>query len=224
MSWWLLSAVPLTILALAVLPLAGGRMLFPGLTLGLFRRLGSWLFRPLERLHPGLALRLLVRAGNRHFRRAFAATPFGRRLLFLPYCLRPAACPAPIDPALGLACDSSCPGCDLGLCRAHALSLGYAAVYVVPSSRLVRDRNLKPSAQFIRDKLDSHCPGAALGVTCDWHLKHRLLPAYKVGRRGYQSGPNQSEAALQGVLLDSKNCRAACVDWSRLRERIALSS
>jgi hypothetical protein len=191
------------------------------LTLPLFRRCSGLLAGLLNRVRPGLDLKLLVRAGNRYFRDQFGRTPFSRRVLFLPFCLRPPDCPAGVDPEVGVCCTGGCPDCQVGRLRDQARSLGYAAVYVVPSSRLLPGRGLRPSAQFIKDKLAEHSPGAALGVVCDWHLRNRLLGRARVGRRGFSAGG--ASAALQGVLLKAKNCRRAQVDWEEVSRLMALS-
>jgi hypothetical protein len=192
------------------------------MTLALFRRCGWMLAGFLDRISPGLDLRLMVRAGNRYFRKAFAATPFGRRVLFLPFCLRPLDCPAEVDPEVGICCQGDCPGCEVGRVRNEALALGYAAVYVVPSSRILSGQGLLPSDQFIKTKLKQHAPGAALGVTCPWHLRNRLLAQHTVIRGGYAPLENGShgqriKSVLQGVLMDGRNCRKGTVNWSQVR-------
>lgn len=151
--WLGLALAGLGVLALS--PLIFGRLLAPRFTLALFRRFGWTLAGLLGRLSPELDLRLMVRAGNRYFKKTFAATPFGRRLLFLPFCLRPLDCPAGVDPDQGLLCTGGCPGCELGQVRDEALALGYAAVYVVPSSRLMRGKGLMPSDSSSRPSCKS---------------------------------------------------------------------
>ncbi|MBU1450652.1 MAG: DUF116 domain-containing protein [Proteobacteria bacterium] len=208
-------------------PLLLGRLLCPRLTLALFRRFSWVLSGLLDRISPGLDLRLLVKAGNRYFRKAFAATPFSRRVLFLPFCLRPLDCPAEVDREKGLLCIGGCPGCQVGQVRAEALALGYAAVYVVPSSRILRGMGLLPSDQFIKNKIKAHAPGAALGVTCPWHLRNRLLAKYTLRNGNYASvagkePKNQTVAPLQGVLMDRQNCRHGSVNWENVRFRLTL--
>lgn len=185
--------------------------------LNLLRRSGGLLSRGLERIRPGLGLRLLVRAGNRYFRRAFAATPFARRLLFLPYCLRPLDCPTDLDPEQGVLCRVSCPDCEVGRIRQEALALGFAGVYLVPSSRLLKDRGLMPSDRFIVSKLQQHTPAAALGVVCPWYLRHRLLAKYSLDRGGYVASSEKPASVLQGVLMPERNCRSGRVDWDQVR-------
>jgi len=191
------------------------------LLLAAFRRWGGAFSRLAARISPGLDLRILVGLANRHFRRAYRHTPFAQRALFLPFCLRPADCPAEVSQDHGLLCSGNCPGCRLGGLTGRARELGYAAVYVVPSSRLLPGRGLKPSDSFIMHKLKEHGPAAALGVVCGWHLRNRLLPRYQVGRRGVDLGGGRA-AALQGMLLKAKRCRGASVDWARLERLVRL--
>ena len=227
--WWIFClGLGLSVAAgLTLAPLLLGRMFAPRLTLALFRRFSWMLSGLLNRISPGLDLHLLVRAGNRYFRKAFAATPFHNRLLFLPFCLRPLDCPAEVDPEVGLCCQGGCPGCQMGLVRDEALELGYAAVYVVPSSRMIRGRGLLPSDEFIRAKISQHGPGAALGVTCPWHMRNRLLSRHTVRRDGYlaldEKGRGvQARSVLQGVLMDDSNCRKGSVNWDRVRRFLVL--
>lgn len=221
-AWFLL--IFLALAAFLVLgPWLCGRMFLPGLTLALLRRGGKGLVRFLGRLKPGLEFKLLVEAGNRLFGRKFAAAPYQRRLLFLPFCLRPLGCPAEVHPETGLCCLGDCPACELGRLRQEALDLGYEQVYVVPSSKLMKGHGLLPSDQFIKAKLAQHAPLAALGVVCEWHLRQRLLPDTRVNRSGYQVSQGV-KAALHGVLLEAKNCRQAQVNWDRVRRAMLLKA
>jgi len=218
-----------TVAGLAVLgallmgPMLFGRMFMPRLTLAVFSRFGGWLGRLLDRLSPGLDLRLIVRAGNKYYRKKFGQAPFEKRILFLPFCLRPLDCPAEVDHEKGLCCHAECANCEIGDVSRTAKHLGYAAVYVVPSSRLMPDKGLLPSDQFIKAKLKQHAPDAALGVVCPWHLRNRLLRKHTVSRRGVDTGRQGVRSALQGVLLDGRNCRAAQVDWDQVRKLMSLA-
>ncbi len=223
------SFITYVFLGLAVLcvllmgPMLIGRMFMPRLTLALFSRFGGWLSKVLDQISPGLDLRLIVRAGNKYFRKKFGQAPFDKRVLFLPFCLRPLDCPAEVDPQEGLCCDASCTDCEIGDVSRQARDLGYAAVYVVPSSRMMPDQGLLPSDQFIKTKLKQHAPDAALGVVCPWHLRNRLLKKHTVSRRGVPTGQQGVRSALQGVLLDGRNCRAANVDWDQVRKLMAFA-
>lgn len=216
--WWALAALAA---ALIVAPLAFRRLLWPGLKF-LTGRVGLGLGPMADRVRPGLFCRVLVRVGNRYFRRRFAAVPPAERLLFLPYCLRPSFCPADIEPERGLACPGDCPGCELGRIRDEALAMGYGDVYVVASSRLTRLEGLLPSREFIKEKLARHQPLAALGVVCARQLQGRLLPDGGLGAGGYSDREETPASALQGLLLSKANCRRAEVDWQRLRRLMAL--
>ena len=178
----------------------------------------------MDRIMPGLRLKLLVEAGNRYFRKAFAKTSYNQRLFFLPICLRPRECPAAVDPDQGLCCPSTCLDCELGKMRKQALELGYAAVYIVPSSRLMRDKGLLPSEEFIKGKIGKHTPAAVLGITCDWYLKKRFSEGHNINRKGYAPGKDKTRAVLQGIILKSTNCRKAQVDWGVVWERMILRS
>lgn len=225
MAWeyilYTLLALAGVVAVLALAPLLFGRMILPGLTMSLFSRFGGLFKRRFDSIKPGLDLKIIVRAGNRYYRRAFAATPFDQRILFVPFCLRPRDCPAPVDPEMGMLCTGGCPGCELGELRGEALALGYQQVYVVPSSRMLKDPAIRPSSQFIKDKLKEHSPQAALGVVCAWHLRKRLIPKFNVGRKGFAAGDGVS-SVLQGVLLTGRNCKSATVDWNRLRRLLHL--
>jgi hypothetical protein len=174
-------------------------------------------------LNSGL-IRNLVNAGNRYFRKPFASTPFGKRLLFLPFCLRPRNCPAGLNLDRGYTCREFCPECELGKVQQEALALGYGGVYVIPSSRLVRREDLLPSDQFMLEKIRRHRPDAVLGVTCQWYVHQRLIAKYAIGREGYREGDGGNTLVVQGVLLKNMNCRQASVDWGLLRKRLNLKS
>ena len=221
----------LAIVSLAVLaallagPFLFGRFFMPRLTLALLRSCGKWLYKLLDRISPGLGMKLLVEAGNRYYHDSYAATPYEERMLLLPYCLRPADCQIKVDREVGLICEEACwkarPNCTLGQVQAEALALGYAQVFVVPSARLMPKEGLMPSDQFIKAKIRQHAPAAVLGVVCDWNLRTRLLPKHTAGRHGYSTGAGQ-QAVLQGVLLDGHNCLRATVDWEEVRRRLCL--
>lgn len=216
-----------TAAAVVILASAVGlkRLAKPEFTLPLAKRRGAALARVLNRIKPDLDLKMLVKVTNRHFRRPFADTAFAQRMLFLPICLKPLDCQAQTTPEKGLLCDGQCPGCELGRLRNEALALGYSRVYVVPSSRLRPKENLLPSDEFIHSKMKSHAPAAALGVTCAWYLRNRLLAKYELDNKGYSPDGNGAvKMVFQGVLLNARNCRRAQVDWQKLRQLMNLTN
>ncbi len=225
MAAWVYILLVLAFIFLILLagPLLLGRIFMLRLTLAAVRLWGRWVARITDRLSPGWDLRLLVRAVNRYFHKSFIATPFEERILFLPICLKPADCLGEVDRDQGLVCDWRCPECPLALLRQEALSLGYGHVYVVPSSRLMPHQGLLPSDQFVRAKIREHDAAAALGVCCDYYLRHRLIAKHRVDHRGYHAGEGHTrQSVLQGVLLDSRRCRGGTVDWEAVRRRMSL--
>ncbi len=197
-------------------PFLFGRLYLPKVSLNIIRALYRLMGRLLIKTGPVLDLSL-VRAGNKYFRKAFAATSYQNRLFFLPLCLRPLNCPAHLDPSLGYLCQEICPGCELGQIRQEALELGYKAVYIVPSSRMIKKEGIIPSDQFMLAKIKEHAPSAVLGVICPWYFRHRLLAKYTIGSSGYSIDSRGTKSVIQGVLLKKMNCRKAEVDWEQVR-------
>jgi hypothetical protein len=220
---YLLAGLGLAVLVVALSPVILGRMIFPKTTLRLFTRFGHLASGLFNRISPELDLRLLVKATNRLFRKKYLATPYERRILFIPFCLRPLDCPADAEPEKGLICDSQCEGCMVGQVRQEALDLGYAEVYVIPSSRIMRNRGLLHSDQFMKKKIREHAPGAAVGTTCGWHLRNRILKKHTVDRKGYSDGKDKPRSVVQGMLLNGRNCKKAEVDWDKFRELIRMT-
>ena len=202
-------------------PLFFGRIFMPRLTLKAFTRWGKFLASWLDKITPGLDLKLMVKAGNRYYKKAYAATPYEDRAFFIPFCLRPKDCPAEVDKKLGLLCDGSCEGCKVGRVRNQALELGYGHVFVVPSSRLMKNMDLLPSSEFMLQKIREIKPKATFGVVCDWHLRNKIMTRFKVGSSGLDAGENV-RTVLQGVLLDRMNCKNATVDWKAVERALTL--
>jgi len=213
----------LVVMMLLTGPFLFGRLYMPRVSLSIIRALNRMMGRLLNKIGPGLDLSL-VKAGNKYFRKAFAATSYQTRLFFLPLCLRPLNCPAHLDLDLGYLCQETCPGCELGQIRQEALELGYKAVYIVPSSRMIRKEGIVPSDQFMRAKIKEHSPSAVLGVICHWYFRHRLLAKYTISRSGYSIDSGHPKSVVQGVLLKKMNCRKAEVDWDQLRARMSARS
>jgi hypothetical protein len=193
-------------------------------SLSFLRHLNQWIGRALDSINRDWNYKFLVRVGNRYFLKGFTLTPYQQRLIFLPFCLCPPGCPAQVDPFWGMVCRSDCPDCQLGRVRREALGLGYAEVYIVPSSRCLRRPDLPPSDIFIKGKLDHHNSRALLGVTCCWYLKTRLLSRYSFKKEGYVSERSGTSYALQGILLPQRKCSNATVDWEMVYDRLRLKA
>lgn len=191
-------------------------------SLSFSHRLNQWASRALDSGARDWNYKFLVKVGNRYFLKGFVGTPFHQRLIFFPFCLCPPGCPAQVDPSWGMLCLGDCPDCQLGRVRKEALKLGYAAVYVVPSSRCLRRPDLLPSDLFIKEKLDHHGARAVLGITCSWYLKTRLIRKYSFAKEGYVSERSGIGYALQGILLSERKCNNAKVDWEMVQNRLRL--
>jgi hypothetical protein len=187
-------------------------------------RLIRWIAGHLNSITQDGVYKFLVKVGNRYFLKGFKNTPYHQRLIFLPFCLRPPGCTAPVDPAEGILCLSECPDCQLGRLRKEAIELGYAGVYLVPSSRCLRRPDLRPSDLFIKEKLDHHEGRALIGVTCCWYLRTRLIPKYSFKKEGYVAERPGPGYLLQGILLHQHRCSNATVDWTLLRNRLRLKT
>lgn len=223
--YYLIAALVLAFLLLLAGPLLFGRLFMPRLTLTAIKRFGKTVARIVDRIQPGLDLKLLVKAGNRYFSEKFSKTPFPERSFFIPICLCPPLCPAEITREEGVICTADCPDCRVGELVREARALGYGRVYVVPSSRLMPEKGLMPSDQFIKSKLRQEDVSAALGLVCGWHLRNRLLPAHSVGSKGYDpEGEKKKATVLQGVLLDQKKCRGGTVNWEEVLVKLRQSS
>ncbi|MCJ7833584.1 MAG: DUF116 domain-containing protein [Deltaproteobacteria bacterium] len=192
------------------------------MSLSVLHRFTQWIAGRLGPITQDWYYKFLVKVGNRYFLKGFRDTPYHQRLIFLPFCLRPPECTARVDHSQGILCRSDCPDCQLGRVRKEAIELGYAGVYVVPSSRCLRRPDLMPSDLFIKEKLDLHEARALIGVTCCWYLKTRLLPKYSFKKEGYVAERPGPGYVLQGILLPHRKCSNATVDWALLQKRLRL--
>lgn len=139
---------------------------------------------------------LAVLLNNELWRDAFAATPFERRLLLLPKCLRPSeTCRAPFD-ALGLLCER-CGQCAIDGLQSEAERLGYS-VLVAEGSAVVM-------ALIQAKKVE-----ALLGVSC-----------LNVLERAFA---HMEAAALPGVAIPllQDDCKETSVDVEWVRDYLRL--
>ena len=220
--WSLLPLVPAGFLFLGCLFFIRRFFFWQGLSL--LRCFSQWVTRVAGALTQDRYFKFVVKLGNRYFLKGFKETPYHQRLLFLPFCLCPAGCQGRIEPQQGILCRSDCPDCTLGRIRDEAKRLGYAGVYVVPSSRCLPRSGLIPSDVFIRNKLNHHRARALIGVTCSWYLKTRLLPKYSIKKEGYVTEGRRSAYVLQGILMPQRKCANATVDWEKLQARLRLKA
>ena len=162
--------------------------------------------------------RLFVKAGNRYFRDQFRKAPYNARVLFLPFCLRSPKCPTVVDREKGLICPNDCSLCRLGPIKRRAEELGYMAAYIVPSSRILPNRGLIPSKEFIWLKIEENKPKAVLGAVCLKDFKRKYMKDTSVSRNGVQSPSKISLIAPQGLLLKTNNCIKNSLDWDKLNQ------
>lgn len=187
----------IVLLVLTVASIRSGRLYFPRL------------------LHPGLTaleglMRALLRAvgledqemlaffvtlGNSMNARAFAEIPVADRAIFLPQCLRNAACPADLTPE-GLRC-RRCRRCTVGEAMDVLEGLGYR-VFIVPGS------------SFIKRMVRKYRPRALIGVGCLAEVKEGLAMAQRLGIVGL------------GVVTLKEGCVETIVDWPTLYETALL--
>jgi len=115
-----------------------------------------------QRLSPALNDFARVLIGNAAWRDAVAATPYNRRILLLPQCLRSSkACKGEFD-ALGLLC-AECGQCSIGRIQREADRLGYAV--------LVAEGTTAVTTLLSRGEAD-----AIVGVSCLHALEQSFGP------------------------------------------------
>ncbi len=181
------------LLVLTVASIRSGRLYFPrllkpGLTVleGLMRAL----FKGVG-LEDQEMLAFFVKLGNTMNARAFAEIPVEKRAVFLPQCLRNAACPADLTPE-GLRC-KRCRRCTVGEAMDVLEELGYR-VFIVPGS------------SFIKRMVKKYRPRALIGVGCLSEVKEGLEMADRIGIIGI------------GVVTMKEGCVETLVDWPSLYE------
>ena len=136
----------------------------------------------------------MVLLGNAFWRRQFLATPFDRRLLLLPHCLKHAdGCPADYD-EFGLDCER-CGACSIADYKGKAEKLGYK-VLVAEGSPVV-----------LRIIVEGYVDGI-LGVACLNVLEKAIDKVLLAGVPSY------------AVPLHSGNCRNTTLDESWVWEAL----
>ena len=190
-------AVAVVLLVLTLASIRSRRLYFPsllrpGLTAleGLMRALFKWAGLEDEEM-----LAFFVKLGNTMNARAFAEIPVSERAIFVPQCLRNAACPADLTPE-GLRC-KRCRRCTVGEAMDVLEGLGYR-VFIVPGS------------SFIKRMVKKYRPRALIGVGCLVEVKEGLEMADKMGLVGL------------GVVTLKEGCVETLVDWPTLYETAML--
>ncbi|MEN6518593.1 MAG: DUF116 domain-containing protein [Methanospirillum sp.] len=185
------------LLVLTVASIRSGRLYFPRLLrpgLTAFEGLMRALFKGVG-LEDQEMLAFFVKLGNTMNARAFAEVPVAERAIFLPQCLRNAACPADLTPE-GIRC-KRCRRCTVGEAMDILEGLGYR-VFIVPGS------------SFIKRMVKKYRPRALIGVGCLTEVKEGLEMADRLGLVGL------------GVVTLKEGCVETLVDWTSLYETALL--
>jgi hypothetical protein len=127
----------------------------------------------------------------------FKSTPYNKRILFLPHCLRNSKeCKAQYSEE-GLQC-KKCGKCDIATLTKIAENLGYAEVFVCPGGSMVQKL------------IKKYKPGATVGVCC-YHEANLAFDAL----RGTGIHP-------QSVLLLQDGCKDTKANLAEAREKMEL--
>lgn len=168
----------------AVVPLPGPTLafmeFFRPLMLGIFAR------------DPDRFNRVCVTLYNRIRLAAYSAVPLEKRIVLLPQCLRHTDCPAPISSTEGIMC-KECGKCIV--CKIRGIDRRIA-VFISPGGTLAKRI------------LESHRPGAVLGVACPTELVEGLRAT------------TTARIPSQGVPLGKTGCVATEVDFEVVKEHL----
>jgi len=139
---------------------------------------------------------LYVKTKNGASREKFASTPYNKRILLLPQCLRSRECPAELG-EYGYECQE-CGKCNLKEIIHIAKTLGYKDVFILPGGSIAKKILLKVK------------PKASLGVAC---FKELVLGSFLCEKLG---------VIPQGVALLRDGCVNTLVDWKSLNDTLHL--
>jgi len=132
---------------------------------------------------------------NREYAEAFARTPYGKRLLLLPQCLRSSEHCQAVEKGVLYECHR-CGACKIAGITDEAERLGYIGAFILKGGRAV--------ARLI-EELE---PEAVLGVACDYE---GMIGIMECERRGIP---------VQFVPLTRDGCVDTDVDKDRLSEML----
>ena len=142
-------------------------------------------------------LRLYVETKNRSLIQSFASTPYNKRILLLPQCLRAKDCPAELG-KYGYECQQ-CGRCNISKIIQLTKDLGYKGTFILPGGSLAKKILLELK------------PKASLGVACSKELVLGSFLCEKLGVIG------------QGVALLQDGCINTIVDIKALKEALNVS-
>jgi len=162
-----------------------GTMLLEGVIKALF-----WMARADDSMVDDVGVRLRNYINTKEFLK----TPYEKRFIFMPQCLRSVQCPAKLTPE-GIMC-IDCGRCGIGEAKRYAEGMGYK-FFVVPGS------------SFIKRIIKKGRPGAIVGVGCSMEIKEGLDLCHSHG------------IPARGVPLSTSGCVATSIDWEAFYEAIA---
>lgn len=140
--------------------------------------------------------RIGIHMKNRAICPAFRKTPFSRRAIFVPQCLRSVKCPAALSPE-GIMC-KDCGACNISEARKKAQTLGYK-FFIVPGS------------SFIVRMIRQYQPEAIIGVGCLCEVREGLDMMHR------------SKIPAMGVIMDRAGCVSTTLNWDKLYDVMNLS-
>jgi len=141
-------------------------------------------------------LELYVKAKGVVSKAKFARTPFQKRILFLPQCLRSKDCPASLSDS-GYVC-KKCGRCGIHRVISKALELGYKGAFILSGGSMVGRI------------LERERPSACLGVAC---IKELVLGSYICERFG---------AISHCVALSRDGCVETDVNWNIVEDTLSM--
>jgi hypothetical protein len=152
-----------------------------------------WIFRVDE----SVIDHMLIQIRNMLYSEAYAKTPFSKRAVFLPQCLRSPNCPAKLTPE-GIKC-VQCGQCGISEVKKISESLGYM-FFIVPGS------------SFIKRMIKKYRPEALLGVGCPMEVKEGTAMMSSIG------------IPAQGVMLLKDGCVGTRVNVKDLLAKIHMNN
>lgn len=136
-----------------------------------------------------------IRLRNQMNHEMFSNIPMEQRAIFLPQCLRSAACPSDLTTE-GLVC-KRCMRCGIGK-AIDRLEGGGCRVFIVPGST------------FIKRMIKKYKPMAIVGVGCLLEVKEGLEMAESIG------------VVAMGVVTERDGCVETSLKWEKLFDVIQL--
>jgi len=141
-------------------------------------------------------LRLYVETKNRSLIKNFASTPYNKRILLLPQCLRSKDCPAELG-KYGYECQE-CGRCSIKTITQISKKLGYKGTFILPGGSIAQKLLLELK------------PQACIGVAC---FKELVLGSFLCEKTGVIG---------QGVALLRDGCINTIVDLKTLNDALKI--